>query len=270
MGRLKSRVLRRARSLASGLAQYIDLDLSGNDIERQTDFTQAARPVLLLPGFLATRRSLRILEHRLRRDGFSPFSLNLGGLWGTFNTLSIEERAAFVREKIERLYQRFPLGPLAIVGHSNGGLLGRFYVKRLGGDARAYALITLAAPHNGAYFAYLGAPFGGLFPSLREVRPMSDFIRRLKVGPFPQNVRLVSIYSKADKVASFPSTLLETNGQENLLNVDVRDVPHYGFLATKRVYQIVRRELHIAWLRTQAASLPPTVPPVRGVPKATG
>lgn len=270
MAGMKSRVIRRARALVSGLAQVVDLDLSGNDVERQTDFAHAARPVLLLPGFLATRRSLRILEHRLRRDGFSPFSLNLGGLWGTFNTLSLEERAGFVREKIERLYQRFPLGPLAIVGHSNGGLLGRYYIKRLGGDARTYALITLASPHNGTYFAYLGGPFGSLFPSLREVRPMSDFIQRLKTGPFPENVRLVSIYSKADQVASFPSPLLETDGQDNLLNVDVHDVHHYNFLATKRVYEIVRRELHIAWLRTHAASGPSVVPPVRGVPKATG
>lgn len=266
----RTRWLRRAKALVSGLAQYADLDLEGNKVDRRTDFSQAARPVLLLPGFLATRRSLSILEHRLRRDGFSPFSLNLGGLLNTFNTHSIEERAAFVRDKIERLYERYPMGPLAIVGHSAGGLLGRFYIKRLGGHARVYALITLGSPHNGAYAAYLGAPFGPLFPSLREVRPMSGFIRRLKEGGFPKDVRLVSIYSKADKVASFPSTLLETNGEQNLLNVDVLNVPHHRFLSTKRIYEIVRREIHVAWASRVAAGAAPSVTLLRGGPKVTG
>lgn len=253
MARLSYRLFRRARSFARGLAQTASLELEGNEIERKTDFSQALRPVLLLPGFLATRRSLSILEHRLRRDGFSPFSLNLGGLLGTFNTLSIEERARFVRDKVERLYARHRMGPLGIVGHSNGGLLGRYYVKSLGGAARAYALITLGSPHNGAYAAYLGAPFGTLFPSLREVRPMSAFIRELKEGSFPSQVRLVSIYSKTDRVASFPSTLLETDGEANQLNVDVRNVAHNRFLSTKRVYEIVRRELNAAWERREQA-----------------
>lgn len=268
------KLVRKARSLVDNAAQYVNLDIDGNEVARRTDFSRAERPVLLLPGFLATRRSLEILERRLRRDGYSPFSLNLGGLLGTFNTLSIEERSLFVREKVERLYSRFSMGPLAIVGHSKGGLIGRYYVKRLGGYQRCCALITLGTPHNGAPIAYLGAPFGSLLPSLQEMRPMSRFITRLKEGPFPDEVRLVSIYSKADKVASFPSGLLETDGQQNMLNVDVRDTPHYAFLHKKRVYEIVQRELSIAYAdraaRDRAGRRHVPVPELRKGPKAAG
>ncbi len=273
---LASKLVRRARSAYRDLAQYATLfDMHGNDVARQTDFAHAERPVLLLPGFLATRRTLAILERRLRRDGYSPFSLNLGGLLGTFNTLSIEERALYVREKIERLYQRFEkMGPLAIVGHSKGGLIGRYYVKRLGGHQRCCALITLGTPHNGAPIAYLGMGLGPILPSLGEMRPMSRFIQRLKEGTFPSEVRLVSVYSKDDRIATFPSTLLESDGQPHILNVDVRGVPHHGFLHNKRVYDVVHRELQIGFAdahpREPGLRVAPRAVEGRGTPKATG
>ena len=73
------------------LAAHPELDHSSNRIERLTDFEKCEHPVLLLYGFGATRRTVSILEQRLRRDGFCVFSLNLGGVFDTFNTRCIEE-----------------------------------------------------------------------------------------------------------------------------------------------------------------------------------
>ncbi len=235
---------RRARRVLLDARGYLDFDRRGNEVVRRTDFTRGERPVLLIYGFLATRRSFEIIERRLRRDGYCVFSINLGGLFDAFNTQGIDACAEKVRDKIERLYSRYDLGPLSIIGHSKGGLIGRYYVKRLGGDRRVQTLVTLAAPHNGSPTAYLGAAlFGAIAPSIWQMTPMSRFIRRLKLGSFPDNVHFASFYSKQDGLCPFPAALLETEGKENLVNVEVADCAHREFLTRKRVYDLIRREL---------------------------
>ena len=219
---------------------------------RRADFAHCPRPVLLIYCFFATRRSFEVIERRLRRDGHCVFSINLGGTFDAFNTLGIDESSEKVAEKIERLYQRHPsMGPLSIIGHSKGGLIGRYYIKRLGGARRVSTLITLGTPHNGTPTAYLGvATLGLVARSLWQMTPMSPFIRRLKQGPFPESVHFVSIYSKADRLTPFPSAMLETDGHPNLKNVEVDDIGHHEFLTRRKVYDVIAQELDAGWRRS--------------------
>jgi triacylglycerol esterase/lipase EstA (alpha/beta hydrolase family) len=231
---------------ARDLKGYFTFDRNGNRVVRRTDFTHCPRPVLLLYGFMSTRRVFEVLEHRLRRDEFCVWSMNLGGLMDAFNTAGIDQIAERVRDKVERLYQRYPsMGPLSIVGHSKGGLIGLYYVKRLGGDRYVNNLITLGTPHNGSPTAYLGCVGYGLISrSIWQMTPMSPFIRRLKMGALPASVKVTSIYSRDDKVNPFPACLLEdTSMTSNLRNIEVRDVAHRAFVTKRAVYQVVRREL---------------------------
>jgi triacylglycerol lipase len=242
---------RRARQRLSSLRDFLDLDVEQNLVERRTDFAKCQRPLLLLYGFLATRRTLEVLEHRLRHDGYGPFSLNLGGWKRVLNTRGIDDLADFIRAKVERLYAHYPgLGPLTIVGHSMGGLIGAYYVKKLGGHRRTRALVTLGTPHNGTPTAYLGLPFALLAPSLWQMTPSGTFIRRLHASPWPQNVRLTSIYSRRDRVNPYPSGWLDTQGMPQLRNVEV-DCAHEEFLLHKHIYRILLRELRA--LETPAA-----------------
>lgn len=238
--------VRQFKKYARYIRGYFEFDRSTNNIVRRTDFTNCPRPVLMLYGFLATRQSFEILEHRMRRDQFCVWSMNLGGWQQAFNTDAIDVLAEKVRDKVERLYQRFPnMGPLSIIGHSKGGLIGSYYVKRLGGDKRVKNLITLGSPHNGSASAYFGiAAYGLISRSIWQLTPMSPFIRRLKTGAFPRDVRVTSIYSKADRVNAFPSCILEEGGHvPNVFNVEVGDVVHRELLTSRTVYQVVRREL---------------------------
>lgn len=236
---------RKLKRTVAYLKGYVDFDRRGNEVVRRTDFANCPRPVLLLYGFMATRRTFEVLEARLRRDNYCVWSINLGGFLDVFNTRGIDESAERVREKVERLYARYPsMGPMSIIGHSKGGLIGRYYVKRLGGDKRVKNLITLGTPHNGSPTAYLGILSHGLLSrSVWQMTPMSPFIRRLKIGAFPQNTRFVSVYSKADRVNPFPSCILEDRGQPNLLNIEVGEVSHREFVTRRTVYQVIRTEL---------------------------
>lgn len=240
---------RKVKRTLSYLRGYLDFDRHGNNVVRRTDFNDCPRPVLLLYGFMSTRRTFEVLEHRLRRDHYCVWSINLGGLFDAFNSLGIEVLGEKVREKVERLYSRFPnMGPLSIVGHSMGGLIGRYYVKRLGGDRRVTNLITLGTPHNGSPTAYLGIVTHGLVSrSVWQMTPMSPFIRRLKMGAFPRSVRFSSIFSKSDRVNPFPSCILEGDGADNLHNIEVTGVSHREFVTRRTVYQVIRRELAIGY-----------------------
>jgi triacylglycerol lipase len=248
-----SSMVARWRREARSLRRYLDFDRSGNQVRRRTDFTDCPRPVLLLYGLFSTRRSCQLLERRLRRDGYGVFSIDLGGLAGAFNTRSIDESAERVREKVERLYARHPLGPLSIIGHSKGGLIGRYYVERLGGDARVRTLITLGTPHQGTPTAYLGcATLGWFTPSVWQMTPRSSFIRRLNLGPWPAGVRLVSLYSRRDACTPFPHARLDLGRPGDIADLELPDLRHRDFLVARSAYQAVRRELALGYARPGA------------------
>jgi triacylglycerol lipase len=238
--RMVARFWRTARYVGG----YLDFDASGNRVRRRTDFAHCPQPVLLLHGLLGTRRSCELLEQRLRADGYGVFSIDLGGLAGAFNTRSIDESAELVRDKVEGLYARYPLGPLSIIGHSKGGLIGRYYIERLGGEARVRTLVTLGTPHQGTPRAYWGcATVGLLAPSVWQMTPRSAFLRRLNLGPWPEGVRLVSVYSRADACTPFPSGRVALRGGGSIENVELEGLRHRDFLLAPSAYEVVKRAL---------------------------
>ncbi len=255
--------LRRLRRRIERLRGYLDLDLRGNRVVRRSDFASCHKPLLLLHGFLATRRTLEVLERRFRRDGYCVFSLNLGGIARTFNTRGIDELADLVRAKVERLYQRHPgLGPLTVVGHSKGGLIGAYYVKRLGGHRRVRTLVTLGTPHHGTPVAYAGLPLGFLARSLWQITPVSPFLKRLHQGEWPAGVRLVSLYSRRDLLTPYPAALLGPGGPRQVRNREVF-CTHREFLYKRRVYQAILEEIREGE-GTPAARVEPGLRLVRG------
>lgn len=215
----------------------------GNQVDRVTDFRNCQRPILLLYGFGSTRRALRILELRLRRRlNRCVFSINLGGYKDTLNTAGIIGLAKLVDEKVEALSRKYGIEEIDIVAHSKGGLIARYYVKRLNGARRVRHLVTLATPHRGSWAAFLGIPlFGWIAPSIWQMTPLSPFIRQLAKGPWPSNVHLVSISSTADWVAPPSRCALELLPGEPTRNVRVDNVSHNQMLYSKVVFEHIVR-----------------------------
>ena len=249
--RLLNRLVLRARR---AIAEVTDAAVL-NRVERRTTLDGHPHPVLMLHGFFSTRRTFDILEARLRRDGFGVFTLNLGGLRRAYNTRGIDDLADYVRAKVERIYARHPtMGPLTIVGHSKGGLVATYYVKKLGGWRHARAVVMLGAPFHGTPMAWLGLPVALLAPSLTQLLPGSRFLRRLHEGRWPPQVRLTSIWSKTDRLAVWPSGVLDTRDQPQWRNVEV-DCFHSEFLTRKRVYTALRLALDAHQAPSRRAAL---------------
>lgn len=232
--------------------------LEASDLGRGDGLPDGGVPVLLLQGFFCTRRSLEPLERRLRRDGFRVFTLDLGGLAGRFNTRRIDDLARIVRGEVERIYARNPgLAPLTVVGHSKGGLVAAWWVKRLGGHRRVHSLVTLGTPHRGTPVAWAGILLAWLLPSLVQMLPDSAFLRRLWEDAWPAQVAVVSIFSRRDRVAPWPSALVHSS-VPLARNVEV-DASHSDYLLKKAIYAAVLRELR----RIEACSAPAHAPEAR-------
>src|SRR3989338_3729721 len=215
---------------------YLSSLNESNEIHRRTDFATVQKPVLLIYGFGATRRSVSVLEERLRKEGFGVFTLRLGGFLGTFNTRAVDLLAGEVSDRIESLYQRFPLPRMTIIGVSKGGLIGRYYICNLGGNRRVHTLITLATPHEGNPWLYLFFPIliGFFSKGIRQMLPGSSFLERLRRQPFPKDVSVISIFSPADRVCS--PRYCELALRDNVKNISIEGVHHAEFVLKRRAF----------------------------------
>ena len=190
-----------------GLA-YLRHLARGNRIRRQAAFDKAsdAPPVLLIHGFLGTRGSMFLLERRLVDDGVVVVSFNIG----TINTRDIRRSAFLIHRKIERVLAQTPWKKIDIIGHSMGGLIGLYYVKKLGGHARVRRLIMMGTPVRGTWAALAGVCTLGLWStSSWQLLPRSRFLDELAQGSIPPGVEVSTIAAARDWVVPLSTTRLQ-------------------------------------------------------------
>jgi pimeloyl-ACP methyl ester carboxylesterase len=206
--RLDHRVRQDLWGARHGLA-YVRHLARGNSIKRRAFFDridESNPPVLLLHGYLGTRGSMYILERRLSDDGVSVFSFNLGML----NIRDIRNSAFLIHRKIETILAQTPVKKIDIVGHSMGGLIGLYYIKKLGGHEKVRKLVMLGTPLRGTWAAAIGIAMVGLVSaSAWQLLPNSEFLRELARGPLPPSVQYYTIAAQYDWVCPVESTPLE-------------------------------------------------------------
>ena len=186
-------------------------------------------PVLLIHGYLGTRGSLHLLESRLTQMGHLVLTYRLGLL----HTGDICESAALIASKIESIAAQTQLDRMDIVGHSMGGLVGLYYLKRLGGRRRVRRLVMLGTPTSGTWSALLGvamAPFGR---ASLQLLPDSAFLRDLDQGALPEGVEVVSVAGERDHLAPSGSTHLA-----GVRHISV-SANHAGLLGDAKVARLV-------------------------------
>lgn len=156
------------------------------------DVRAAGTPILLVHGFADNRSAFAVLGRALRKRGFGMvYSLNYSVL--TALTGDVPSAARELDREVERIREATGAEQVHVVGHSLGGLVARYYVQRLGGDARVHTLVTLGTPHQGTMAAYL-------LPTqvLRQMRPDSDVVAELAAPSPGCRTRFVSLWSELD------------------------------------------------------------------------
>ena len=177
----------------------------GNRMRRraQLDSHAGTPPVLLIHGFLGTRGSLLPLEQHLVQDGFTVFSFNLG----IVNARDIRASAFLIHRKIESILKQTSVDEIDIIGHSMGGLIGLYYIKKLGGHTRVRRLIMMGTPIRGTWTALFGVVTLGLWSaSSWQLLPRSRFLDELSQGEIPPTVDVYTLAAARDWVCPLPST----------------------------------------------------------------
>jgi pimeloyl-ACP methyl ester carboxylesterase len=217
---------------ADGLS-YLRHLVRGNRIRRGSGFgelTLESPPILIIHGFLGTRGSMYMLERRLVEDGFVVVSFNLG----TLNVRDIRRSAFLIHRKIERILAQTPSQRIDIIGHSMGGLIGLYYVKKLGGHTRVRKLIMMGTPIRGTWTALMGVMTLGLWStSSWQLLPRSRFLDELAQGPLPPGVEVHTIAAARDWVVPLPTT--------RLTGASATTVPlgHSSLVVSEEVYRRV-------------------------------
>ena len=163
------------------------------------------RPVVLIHGFMGTRGSMYPLEQRLEEDGFCVLSFNLGAI----NLRDIRTSAFRIHRKLEAILAQTNIDKVDMIGHSMGGLIGLYMIKKLGAQKRVRRFIMMGSPMNGTWVALAGVATVGLYSaSTWQILPRSRFLDELHQGPLPPEVEYHSVSAARDWVCPPASTRL--------------------------------------------------------------
>ncbi|MFD9128313.1 esterase/lipase family protein [Kitasatospora sp. NPDC059571] len=195
------------------------------------------RPVLLLHGLADNRAVFTPLRRALHRHGWTHLhALNYSPL-----TRDVRAAAVLLARHVEWAVQAHDGGPVALVGHSLGGLIARYYVQRLGGHELAPAVITLATPHEGTSAAMLPNPF----PITRQLRPGSDLLAELRLPAPDCTSRFTAVRGELDEVVLPHRSAGLHHPDLAAVNLAVPGAGHVGLPAHPRAVAAVHRALEL-------------------------
>ncbi|MFI8102391.1 esterase/lipase family protein [Streptomyces sp. NPDC086023] len=192
-------------------------------------------PVVLLHGF-TDNRSVFLLLRRVLAEGGRHHVETLN-----YSPLTTDLRAAARRlaRQVEEVLVHTGQDRVDLVGHSLGGLVARYYVQRLGGDARVRAVVTLGTPHHGTRIA----PLMDAHPLVRQMRPDSALLTELAAPAPGCQTRFASFWTDLDQLM-VPVTTARLDHPDLITeNIQVTGIGHLALPAHPAVAAHVRRIL---------------------------
>jgi triacylglycerol lipase len=215
------------------------------------DVVAAGTPILLVHGLVDNRSVFTLLRRTLLRRGFgrvipvnySPF------------TQDVRTAAGRLARLVEQTCEETGYEKVHVVGHSLGGVVARYYVQRMGGDARVHTLVTLGSPHTGTYAAHL-------LPSrlVRQLRPDSELMQELAAPAPGCRTRFVAFWSDLDQLIVPKRAARLSHPDLTARNVLLRGVGHMSLPIDGRVVHEIARLL--AFLDEHGGTLTPGVTPI--------
>jgi triacylglycerol lipase len=108
-------------------------------------------PVIIVAGTFSPAFANEPLAARLRADGYNTFIFELP----TLGTQDINLTAQALNTFADGVRAQTGAAKVDLVGHSQGGLVARSYVKHHGGVSEVDSVVTLGTPNRGTYVANL-------------------------------------------------------------------------------------------------------------------
>ncbi|MGK5676664.1 lipase family alpha/beta hydrolase [Micromonospora sp. URMC 106] len=219
----------------------------------------AANPVIVVGGLIGVSIAYEPIAARLRADGFRVFVYQLPGLgFG-----DIRDSARAFGAYVEQVRSVTGASRVDVVGHSEGGLVSRWYVKFLGGAAAVGRYVSLGSPQQGTYvanilrFVGLGSCAGVV--ACQQMSIGSSFLADLNGGDdTPGAVRWTTVRTWQDELVRPVDNAVLADGATNVLiqaACPLRVVGHLGLVLDGTTYTVVRQALHDAPIRPNCLAL---------------
>ncbi|MFF7546974.1 esterase/lipase family protein [Streptomyces canus] len=195
------------------------------------------RPVVLVHGTFANSVDnwLALAPYLENRD-YCVFSFDYGQLSGVplFHGLGpIDKSAEQLKTFVDKVLAATGAPETDLVGHSQGGLMPRYYLKFLGGAAKVNALVGIAPDNHGTtlsgitnllpYFPGIQDLLTTHTPALADQVVGSPFLTRLNEGgDTVPGVKYTVLATKYDEVVTpYRSQFLSGSGVHNVLLQDL-------------------------------------------------
>ncbi|MGW3267627.1 esterase/lipase family protein [Streptomyces sp. NPDC001056] len=216
--------------------------------------TAHPRPVVLVHGTLGNSVDNWLgLAPYLEARGYCVFSLDYGRLPGVpvfFGLGPIDQSAAQLATFVDQVRSATGAAKVDLVGHSQGGMMPRYYLKFLGGADKVNALVGIAPDNHGAtlsgltnllpYFPGAADLIKATTPGLADQIPDSAFLAKLNAGgDTVPGVHYTVIATRYDEVATpWRSQYLSGSDVRNVLLQDLCPLDlseHLAIALTDRV-----------------------------------
>jgi triacylglycerol lipase len=115
---------------------------------------------------------------------------------------------------------------LIVVGHSMGGLIGRYLIQVLGLEADAY--VSIATPHHGTMFG----KYALFSQSAQQMDRDSEFLKTLNSLPWPSDLPTLALQAQFEEIV-WPSSSTEF---ENAVNVKVDRSLHGSIILKEQTF----------------------------------
>ncbi|MEV8035934.1 esterase/lipase family protein [Streptomyces sp. NPDC002742] len=195
------------------------------------------RPVVLVHGtFGNSIDNWLALAPYLTSRGYCVFSLDYGQLPGVplFNGLGpIDQSAAQLQVFVDKVLAATGAAKADLVGHSQGGMMPRYYLKFLGGAAKVNALVALAPDNH-------GTSLNGLTKLLPYFPGAEDLLSTATPGLADQiagSAFLTKLNAGGDTVPGVHYTVIATSHDEVVTPYDS------GFLSGSDVHNVLLQNL---------------------------
>jgi pimeloyl-ACP methyl ester carboxylesterase len=186
------------------------------------------RTVILLPGFGAGPRSMRLMESSLRRAGHRVRDWGLG--WNTGDAKQLRIRLAPIVEDSRKAHGE----PVVLVGWSLGGFIAREYAREHPTHVRK--VVTLGSPVIG------GPRYTATARWYRSQGHDLDALEQAVADRYatPLRVPVTAIYSKRDGIVAWQACI--DRWSPNVRHIEVSET-HVGLGFSPRVLAIVAGEV---------------------------
>lgn len=212
-------------------------------------------PVVLVHGLGATaRENWNFFAPYLAAEGYCVYGRTYGQhpFWpGRGGVKPMETSAVELQGFVDQVLEHTGAKQVLMVGHSEGGIMPRYYLKFLGGAKRVAGYVAWAPPSHGTNLSGLAEirhgfpgwqgymePYCGSCP---QFVPESDFIRRLNAGDeTPGATQYTVIATKYDQLVTPISTSF-LKGATNILLQDVdpsNSADHVGMAYDATTFQL--------------------------------